>query len=547
MTHGMNAPGMRRRTVQEQRPVARLATLTLLLAALAAVLAGPFGAALETAAAPGPFRPMLLFASDPGAILDGVVTDGSVVAWLEADGAIVVRDLGSADERARLAGPARRGQLALSAGLLVWVERAAEGVAIRGWRPGEAEPFTIAAGPGERNSPAVDGATVVWRDKRHGDWDLYAYDLREGREFPLVVDPANQGAVSVAGDRVVWEDHRAGNWDLRGYDLAEHREYTITEGPDDDLAPALDRQTGGAVAFIRRGPAGGFGALLVRDLVSGQERTIVSGHGIARPALTGDLVVWEDWRAGAPNVYAYEREANREFALTRTEQARGPSLAGTTVAWLSKGQFTGRVTVVRLEPPRPTDPQDPPTVPDPDNRYFPETKHNLRGAFRTFWNLNGGLTVFGYPLTEAFEETDPEGVTRTVQYFERVKLHADPGDPSRVSIALLGVELSHGRDFPPVDPFSDTADRVYIDQTGHSLEGPFKAYWEAGGGETIFGYPISEELEEDGVTVQWFERARFELRPGPDGNPRVYLSQLGREALAARMDLPGGQRDGPDR
>jgi beta propeller repeat protein len=547
MTRGVGRSGIRWGSGREQGVVVRPATLALLLAALVAVLAAPFGDAHKAAAAPGPFRPMLLFASDPGAILDGVVTDGSVVAWLETDGALVVRDLGSADERARLAGPARRGQLALSARLLVWVEHTAEGAAIRAWRLGEPEPFTIAAGPGERNSPAVGGATVVWRDKRHGDWDLYAYDLREQHEFPLVLDAANQGAVSVAGDRVVWEDHRAGNWDLYAYDVLERREYALTEGPDDDLAPALDSKTGDSVAFIRRGPAGGFGALLVRDLGSGQERTIVSGHGIARPALTGDLVVWEDWRAGAPNVYAYERETNREFALTRTEQARGPSLAGTTVAWLSKGQFTGRVTVVRLEPPRPTDPQDPPPVPDPDNRYFPETKHNLRGAFRTFWNLNGGLTVFGYPLTEAFEETDPEGVTRPVQYFERVKLQADPGDPSRVNIALLGVELSSGRDFPAVDAFSDTADRAYIAQTGHSLKGAFKVFWEAGGGETIFGYPISEELEEDGVTVQWFERARFELRPGPDGNPRVYLSQLGREALEERHGLPGVRHDGPDR
>ena len=547
MTRGASRAGPRWGSGQGWGAVARPVTLALLLAALAAVLAAPFGDGRGAGAAQGPYRPLLLYASDPGAILDGVVTDGSVVAWLETDGAIVVRDLGAVDERARLAGPARRGQLAVSDGLLVWVEHAAEGAAIRGWRLDEAEPFTIAAGPGERNSPAVGGATVVWRDRRHGDWDLYAYDLREGREFALVLDAANQGAVSVAGDRVVWEDHRAGNWDLYAYDLAERREYAITEGPDDDLAPALDSGTGDAVAFIRRGPAGGFGALLVRDLHSGQERTIVSGHGIARPALTGDLVVWEDWRAGAPNVYAYERETNREFALTRTEQARGPSLAGTTLAWLSKGQFTGRVTVVRLEPPRPTDPQDPPTVPDPDNRYFPETKHNLRGAFRTFWNLNGGLTVFGYPLTEAFEETDSEGVTRPVQYFERVKLLADPADPSRVSIALLGVELSRGRDFPPVDPFEDTADHVYFDQTGYSLKGAFKAFWEAGGGETIFGYPISEELEEDGVTMQWFERARFELRLGPDGDLRVYLGQLGREALAERQGLPGSQRDGPDR
>ena len=138
MTRGVSRTGMWWGSGRERGAAVRPATLALLLAALVAVLAAPFGDAHKAAAAPGPFRPMLLFASDPGAILDGVVTDGSVVAWLEADGALVIRDLGSADERARLAGPARRGQLALSARLLVWVEHTAEGAAIRGWRLGEA-------------------------------------------------------------------------------------------------------------------------------------------------------------------------------------------------------------------------------------------------------------------------------------------------------------------------------------------------------------------------------------------------------------------------
>jgi len=56
-------------------------------------------------------------------------------------------------------------------------------------------------------------------------------------------------------------------------------------------------------------------------------------------------------------------------------------------------------------------------------------------------------------------------------------------------------------------------------QTGKSVQGNFLSYWQDHGGLAQFGYPISDELQErsftDGktYTVQYFERARFELHP----------------------------------
>jgi hypothetical protein len=36
--------------------------------------------------------------------------------------------------------------------------------------------------------------------------------------------------------------------------------------------------------------------------------------------------------------------------------------------------------------------------------YFPETGHNLRGRFLDYWRRNGGLPIYGYPLSEEFQE-----------------------------------------------------------------------------------------------------------------------------------------------
>jgi hypothetical protein len=51
-------------------------------------------------------------------------------------------------------------------------------------------------------------------------------------------------------------------------------------------------------------------------------------------------------------------------------------------------------------------------------RYFTATGHYLRGAFRSFWERNGGLPIFGYPLTEEYYR---KADGRIVQYFERAR------------------------------------------------------------------------------------------------------------------------------
>ena len=36
-----------------------------------------------------------------------------------------------------------------------------------------------------------------------------------------------------------------------------------------------------------------------------------------------------------------------------------------------------------------------------DNLYFPQTGHTISGRFLSYWQNNGGLPVFGYPITDA--------------------------------------------------------------------------------------------------------------------------------------------------
>jgi hypothetical protein len=71
------------------------------------------------------------------------------------------------------------------------------------------------------------------------------------------------------------------------------------------------------------------------------------------------------------------------------------------------------------------------------------TNHSLRGTFLQYWLGNGGLPVFGYPLTEQFQLTYTSGLVYTVQYFERNRFESHPEntDPRyQVLLGRLGAE-----------------------------------------------------------------------------------------------------------
>jgi len=229
-----------------------------------------------------------------------------------------------------------------------------------------------------------------------------------------------------------------------------------------------------------------------------------------------------------------------------------------------------------------------PTAPESANSlptsgyYFPQTRHTISGAFRQYWENNGGLNRFGYPITSVFES----GGVR-VQYFERARFeyHPENDADNQVELGLLTGFLTQGRAFPkgiPITPtpaprpagtptlapsptvsptacptgttcppaapapstspptptLTPTPSTIYFSQTGHNLGGSFYTYWRTSGGLSSLGYPISEELREknqaDGkeYTVQYFERARLEYHPENAGTPYVVLLGLmGTEVL----------------
>ena len=63
--------------------------------------------------------------------------------------------------------------------------------------------------------------------------------------------------------------------------------------------------------------------------------------------------------------------------------------------------------------------------------YFDLVGHTLLGEFRSYWEQNGGLPVFGYPLSEEFGERNADlAADFTTQYFEREPFEFHPEHPA---------------------------------------------------------------------------------------------------------------------
>ena len=85
---------------------------------------------------------------------------------------------------------------------------------------------------------------------------------------------------------------------------------------------------------------------------------------------------------------------------------------------------------------------------------------------------------------------------------------------------------------------AQSTDVQFFAQTGHNVRGTFLQFYKSvKNPELVYGYPITEQMtSRDGKTVQYFQRARFELRADLPEGQRVQLTLLGLNSYE-----PGGQ------
>jgi spore germination protein YaaH len=174
-----------------------------------------------------------------------------------------------------------------------------------------------------------------------------------------------------------------------------------------------------------------------------------TGHSVAY----GFLEYWREHgglaRFGYPRTEEFtefDPMVGANYTVQYFERARfefHPEYAGTPFEVLLG--HTGRWALER----RGEDPWESATDPKAGARYFPETGHNLDDVFLDYWESRGGLYAFGFPISEELQEVNPEdGITYTVQYFERARFEYHPefaGTEFEVLLGLLGNEMLRER------------------------------------------------------------------------------------------------------
>ncbi len=202
--------------------------------------------------------------------------------------------------------------------------------------------------------------------------------------------------------------------------------------------------------------------------------------------------------------------------------------------------------VIPAPPPPPTPAPPAPTC----EQHFAETNQCVSGRLRQYWNGNGGLPVFGFPLNAEADQKTLDGTYR-MQIFERnrLELHPEQQWPYDVLLGRLGGDILYqqGRPWETLPREQPKTGCLYFGETQHNLCEPFLSYWRANGLEfgdpgvsfreslALFGLPLTSvnvETNPDGFTgqTQWFERARFEYHPEKPQPYKVLLGRLGAES-----------------
>jgi hypothetical protein len=133
--------------------------------------------------------------------------------------------------------------------------------------------------------------------------------------------------------------------------------------------------------------------------------------------------------------------------------------------------------------------------------------------FRSYYQEHGGLRVFGFPLTEAYVDTDNE---RLIQYFQRLRLEYDRSK-DEVLVSPLGEWALAA--LPPSDASSQAA------RSDYKIQDAFLTFYQDYGGESILGPPISDQMDDGDTRSQYFQNGRLDWVPEA---PLAYRVQPGR-------------------
>lgn len=145
----------------------------------------------------------------------------------------------------------------------------------------------------------------------------------------------------------------------------------------------------------------------------------------------------------------------------------------------------------------------------------------VAAPFADFYTQNGGNSVFG----AAISELCIDGSGRNIQYFERFRLDYDLAG-GNISLFPLGEWAFATSLAPTALPGPASGQSRHFTETGQQVEGDFLSFYDNINGPLLLGLPLSPQLTEGELRVQYFENGRLEWHPELSVALRVQIGPL---------------------
>jgi beta propeller repeat protein len=186
--------------------------------------------------------------------------------------------------------------------------------------------------------PKISGDSIVWQDYSNGNWDIFLYNLTWTPGTPpdqIIIGGEDQKNPEIFQNYVVFENWSGTISTIYLYNRSDSSSVQISSSGN-DRTPAIF----GSNVVWQNMSATGKKRIMLFNITTGKTRPIPPA-GVTfdqtNPKISGDYIVWEDTRARNPytDIYLYDLSDGSEHLLTPSSAGGKfmPAVYGNRIVW----------------------------------------------------------------------------------------------------------------------------------------------------------------------------------------------------------------------